>query len=134
MIGAILLLAPTYFVLVPWLTRRWPTAKARVVEIVPANPDGLFARFRKHRRGKDYGIEYTVRGQLYRKNPSIESISRIDGLPAKSVSMIHEDFLVRYHPNNPHRYSIAHAYKRWAVWTITLACLLLGAAMLWHSI
>ncbi len=137
LIGALLLLAPSYFIVVPWLTRNWPTAEARVVEVVRENPDGLdglFARYRKYQRGKDYGIEYKVRGQHYRKNPNIEAIFKSDGFAAKAISIIHEKFDVRYHPHNPNRYSIAHAYKPWAVWTITLFCLFAGAVTIWSSI
>ena len=123
-----------YFVVVPWLTRNWPTTSARVVEIVPEDPDGLIARYRRHKHGKDYGIEYVVRGQRYRKNPNIEAYIKSDGFGANSVSIIHESFEVRFHPDDPSRYRIAHAYKPWAVWVFTGACLLFGGLAIWHSL
>ncbi len=123
-----------YFVVVPWITRNWPRAKATVVEVVPKNPDGLFARYRKFKEGKDYGIEYEVRGQRYRKNPNIEAIFKTDGFGANSVSMIHEEFEVRYYPHDPNRYSIAHAYKPWAKWTVTTFCLIFGSVAISLSI
>ena len=131
--GAVALLVPAYFVLVPWLTRNWPTAKAEVVEVASTNPDGLYARYRKFKHGKDCGIEYEVRGQRYRKNPNIEAVFKADSFSAHAVSTIHEEFEVRYHPDNPNRYSIAHAYKPCAKWTVTVICVTIGAATIWTS-
>ena len=133
-VGILVLLGPTYFLWGPWRTRNWPTAKAKVVEIEPKNPDGVFERIRKHNEGTDYGIEYEVHGQLYRKNPSIEMSFKTSGFGAHAVPMIQESFEVRYHPDNPNNYSLVHAYKRWAVWVVTLFCWVAGAAILFASL
>ena len=133
LLGLVVLLLPTYFFWGPWLTRKWPTTRATVVEVEPTNPDGLFARYRRFRRGIDYGIEYEVDGLKHTKNPHIEGFVKIDGFSATSFPIVPREFDLRYAPDNPNRISLVHAYRPGYVWSTTILCFVAGTMILWWN-
>ena len=79
----------------------------------------------------DYGIEYVVDGQVFSKNPNIEGYSQVDGFREHYFPLVPREFDVRYHPDDPGRYSIAHAYKTWVVLVISIICVVIGLSILW---
>ena len=92
-------------------TAKWPTARARVVPI-DTKRDSLFSSVLANlSRNPSYSIEYEVNGNKYTKQADIENNLRVGGIKVWKSPAIKENFYIRYHPNNPNKYSIEHAIK-----------------------
>lgn len=128
-----ILAVPAYFWWELWSTRRWPTTKARVIELEQAKPPGILSWLSKSYSGPDLGIEYEVDGTRFVKNPNIEGQTTA-GFHRSYFSVVPTEFDVRYHPDDPDRYSLVHAYKPSVFWGTGLACSVIGAGLIWKSL
>ena len=128
--GILLLLAPAYFVVVPLMTRKWPTARAKVVVHESNARDGIVGWVIDPFTRTDYGIEYVVDGREFSKNLNIEGYIRVDGFRKHYFPLVPQEFDVRYHPDDPGHYSIAHAFKTWVKWSTSIVCIVLGLSIL----
>ena len=131
--GILFLCFPLYFRWQQWRTKDWLTAKARVIEV---ESQSLFERSGNTwhlNLDADYAIEYEVGGKKYIQTPDIESNVRAGGIKIWKSPTIPKEFDVRYHPHDPNKYSIEHAYSPWVIRLVTTISVLLGLVLLYHA-
>ncbi|RBP49358.1 hypothetical protein [Arenicella xantha] len=133
LIGIIIFLAPLYFFIVPMFTKKWPTTRAQVVELTSNKKKGVSGWLLDPFVDTDYGIEYIVDSRKYAKNPHIEAYTQVSGFRKNYFPVVPWEFELRYHPNNPERFSLVHAYKKSVVWVTTLIAAVIGLGIIWNS-
>jgi hypothetical protein len=119
-----------------WQTKRtakWPTVRARVVPI-ETNRDSFFGAILANlNRSPSYSIEYEVNGKKYSKQADIENNVRVGGIKVWKSSAIKENFNIRHHPNNPHKYSVEHAIKPGTFAAVAGICFVAGLVFLYRG-